>query len=363
MILNNTKDIVIGANKVSRIMLGSKSMWKRNNEKETLPLSEKYWRLFGSYDENIHEFTDDGIYLHTPNTVTYDRAYTYAETLKKFDLTNVDTIFAKVNSPTANSSQYERLSVSENTLANDPKDFTCVASTVIGKIGEGTVSLDVSDLSGEYYINFLCDYDSELYIYELLLVSKFNISDFDIVEYISTTYANQWTSLKTAVNPNDLEMKTKVAFNNVTSDEQQILTAGTVFSFSIHDSKMYIYSDDGSRLYSDSSLSSNTDYLLEYKMTDDIKTVTLDGASTSVAKSLLSTDSIVPNVFGSDLDRYSYLWRFNGKVYWLKIYSSGELVCDLVPVVRKYDGRVGLWDNILGNAFFSKSETEFLAPT
>jgi hypothetical protein len=193
-----------------------------------------------------------------------------------------------------------------------------------------------------------------MYVYDITLEAEENINDFDIVEYISTN-ANQYITLGNIVNPNDMGLQAKIALNTITADEQRILYP----IFSIHNYKIFIWTKNDTNLYSNSSLSANTDYLVEYQMTENTKTVILNGNSTTGAKTLQS-DSIytTASLFG-DVSQY----KFNGKIYWLKIYISGELVYDFIPIVRKYDGVAGLWDNLSNSAFFSNSGTDFLAPT
>lgn len=52
---------------------------------------------------------------------------------------------------------------------------------------------------------------------------------------------------------------------------------------------------------------------------------------------------------------------FNGKIFYAKIYDYGELVADLVPVVRDSDNKVGMYDLVNDKFYVSSTATSFTA--
>jgi hypothetical protein len=98
MILNNAKNIMLGLDEVSRIMLGSELIWERAGDdgKETLPLTSSYWNLFTAFETGTSEIENGAIHLKSGDEQSY--VFSHAETKQKIDLTNVDWIYVSIKS-------------------------------------------------------------------------------------------------------------------------------------------------------------------------------------------------------------------------------------------------------------------------
>lgn len=125
-------------------------------------------------------------------------------------------------------------------------------------------------------------------------------------------------------------------------------------------------------------LNSKSDNQLEYKLYNVIgyTHVTTPSPITSRFKveyspqTLKFNDEVIASPNASSLSNSNTMWLFSreggsstyygyGKIYYLKLYESGELVRDYIPV-KSLDGKIGLYDKINGTFISSNSGTEFV---
>lgn len=96
-------------------------------------------------------------------------------------------------------------------------------------------------------------------------------------------------------------------------------------------------------------------FIAEIKPNPQYKSLYLD-----VEGGLFAEDNVVDNNFiGStvQLFRLRTQYAFIGNAYWLKIYDEDILKFDLIPCIRNSDGKVGLYNLVDGNFYFSDNES------
>lgn len=124
---------------------------------------EEFVSKTGGWDANVYTngvLTSNGIYQLTKNTSNFYGALTnyyqakYRGTVNKIDLTDLATLKAKIIHTTA---QYAEVhffvqSVNQGNPYGSYNGTTPVAQTIVNTSLNGIVSLDVSALSGTYYV-------------------------------------------------------------------------------------------------------------------------------------------------------------------------------------------------------------------
>ena len=110
---------------------------------------------------------DDYIYIKSGSNGSCN--FSICETMTSVDLSSYSSLNALVTCPTSNYSQYNRFAISENPISNNYSGYKII-SNPIGQIGENAiVTIDISDINGNYYINLMADAKNEMYIYKIWL--------------------------------------------------------------------------------------------------------------------------------------------------------------------------------------------------
>ena len=115
----------------------------------------------------ITEKRNDCIYMKSSKDGSFN--FLILETSLPIDLTKYSVLCAEITSPTSNPSDYSRFGIGKEPITNN-YDGVALVSDPIGKIGEKiTVELDISGLSGTYYINLMADVGNEIFVYKVWL--------------------------------------------------------------------------------------------------------------------------------------------------------------------------------------------------
>lgn len=176
-----------------------------------------------------------------------------------------------------------------------------------------------------------------------------------ITDYVATS-SN--ITLEAKIQFTNLNINYAFWLHNINTNEKEAIGLGkSDSSYAVAYSRKNGTQEDP--LYSNFILEENVDYEIKaiYDSTTQTKTLYIDG---ELQKSKTYTSDLTTNTQRFMLFHSDTFPIVSAKMYYVKIYSDGELVLDLIPAMVENSNVVGMFDKVSNKFYVSASGTAFI---